>query len=485
MSEARSISWMPSWVHTAELSHFEIPAGDAQTSWHCARPRPDGWSALGDGLRKAQSVLKKMTIAEIVAAIDKVSERWGDRSFEPRIRARDEVVLATGFSPEAVERSFDVELRNYRADSLWRALRRELGDPEVLDGFRPDVELQGRGMAIGPRITLGVFTGNVPGLPALSLVRALLVKSAVIAKVASGEPSFAARFVRTIHAVEPCLADAIVVTYWDRNDEASLRGALGQADAVIAYGGEDAVAAIRARIGPHQRYVEHGHKLSAGIVTERYLHEVGADEAARRIAVDVSTFNQHACIAPQAYLVEGDTEHARGFAARVARALSDYAGECPLGTLDEADASSIQLRRATDAWLAVAREGRDLWCASGLDWTVILDTDLTSITGTGNRVLRMIPVSSLDHALSRLQPIARHLQNVGVGALGEELWRAATQLAELGACRVSEPGRMAEPSMIWRHDGITCIAALVRWCDVEMHRELEAETRQAAAKERA
>ena len=25
--------------------------------------------------------------------------------------------------------------------------------------------------------------------------------------------------------------------------------------------------------------------------------------------------------------------------------------------------------------------------------------------------------------------------------------------------------------MIWRHDGHSCIAALVRWCDIEMHRE--------------
>jgi hypothetical protein len=30
---------------------------------------------------------------------------------------------------------------------------------------------------------------------------------------------------------------------------------------------------------------------------------------------------------------------------------------------------------------------------------------------------------------------------------------------------------MFKPSMIWRHDGQSCIAALVRWCDIEMHHE--------------
>ena len=39
----------------------------------------------------------------------------------------------------------------------------------------------GKTIAVGPRITLAIFSGNVPGLPALSIVRALLVKSAVIA----------------------------------------------------------------------------------------------------------------------------------------------------------------------------------------------------------------------------------------------------------------------------------------------------------------
>lgn len=471
MPEARWISWMPSWVPTAKFSRFEIAdSRGGGTPWQCMRPRPDTWASLGEGLRQAQSALSGMRVADIVSAIDAVSQRWTDPSFEPRQRARDEVVASTGFSPQAVDRSFDVELSNYRADSLWRVLRRELGNPEVLDGFRPDAQLPGSTLAIGPRVTLAIFTGNVPGLPALSIVRALLVKSAVIAKVASGEPTFAARFARTLHEIDPRLGEAVAVTYWDRADEASLKGALGQVDAVIAYGGNEACAAVRAHVAPHQRYVEHGHKLSAGIISQRYLRELGAAELAARITEDVSTFNQHACIAPQAYLVEGDTASVREFGSRVAEAMDTYASRYPLGVLNDAEAAALQLRRAADAWMAAAPGERDQWCARGLDWTVVLDTDLGRITGAGNRVVRIVPVPSLAEAVVRLRPIARFLQNVGLGVLDAEFGSVAMELARLGACRICEPGRMAEPSMMWRHDGLSCVAELVRWCDVEMHR---------------
>jgi hypothetical protein len=471
MPERSAISWFPPWASRLDLTQYQVASRrDGQRFWQCMRPTAAGWSALGAGLREAQRVLRATPIAAIVEAIDEVSRRWGERNFAPRQEARDEVVRGTGFSPEAVEQSFDVELRNYRAPSLLCTLRRELGTAEVLDGFAPDRELGGRSLALGPSITLAIFSGNVPGLPALSIVRALLVKSAVIAKVASGEPSFAARFARSLHEVMPALGNALAITYWERDDEAALAGALGQSEAVITYGSDEACAAIRARVTPAQRYVEHGHKLSLGVLSQAYLRQLGLDEVARRVAQDVSTFNQHACIAPQAYLVEGQSGELRAFGASLAHALARYATRCPLGSLDEAEAAALQLHRAAAAWTAATGPDAELWRADGLDWTVQLARELMPLSGAGNRVLRIVPCGSLADAVSQIRPIGRRLQNIGLGALPPELFEVATALAEIGACRISEPGHMAEPSFVWRHDGEPCLARLVRWCDLEMHR---------------
>jgi hypothetical protein len=444
---------------------------DAPGRYYGLRPTTGQWRSLGDGLRAAHEALRALPVARIIEALDETCVRWADHGYVHRVRARQDIVAATGFSPQAVDRSFDVELGNYRADTLHRVIRRELGDPTVLEGFQTDAELDGHTLAVGPRVTTAICSGNVPGLPTLSIVRALLVKSAVILKVASGEPTFAAHFLRSLAEVHPVLADAVVVTYWPGEDRSALRDAVAQADAVIAYGGEDACAAVRVHVGQHQRYVEHGHKVSVGLITQRYLDSVGLREVAGRIAEDASTFNQHACIAPQAYLVESGEPGPREVAEALADAMTGYAEVCPLGCLTPADAAALQMRRAGAAWAAANSPDGGFWRAEGLDWTVTTAQDVLSVQGTGNRVIAVVPITDATSAARELGPIAPHLQNIGLGAVGEEFWSLAEELGRLGACRISEPGRMASPSVIWRHDGMPCLSQLVRWCDIEMHPE--------------
>jgi hypothetical protein len=469
-----SISWLPRWVNESLLESFEVATvvdGQESQTWQCHRPRIGSWADIGRGLRAARQVLLEMPVAEIVNTIDRVAASWGDPAFGPRLAARAEVVRATGFSPEVVDTSFDVELRNYRAESLWRVLDRELGSARVLDGWQPEPKLPGCTRAFGPEIVLEVLTGNVPGLPALSLVRALLVKSAVITKVASGEPTFAARFVATLADADPRLGDAIVCTYWARHEDDVREAVLDQADTVIAYGGDDACAQMRRATRPHQNYIEHGHKLSVGVVSRAYRQARGA-HLYDAIARDVSVFNQHACIAPQVYFFEATVSEAREeIGGSIAAALERYAERTPLGQVSPKVAAAIRLHRAGDTWMSAASEDHDAWQASGLDWTVRLASTLSDARGSGNRYLTLIPIADPLEAITHLRPFGRHLQNVGLGVVEHELMACAEAFARLGACRVSEPGRMAEPSMMWRHDGRMCVAELVRWCDIEMHDE--------------
>jgi hypothetical protein len=439
------------------------------------RPTAGGWRVLGDGLRLAAEALHGMAVEEIVSALNRVAERWSNRRWPYRRAVRDLVAEATGFSSETIDRSFDVELRNYRAGELWRALRRELGDPAVLDGFQPDRVLRGRTMGLGPRVTLQILTGNVPGLPALAIVRALLVKSAVIAKVASGEPTFAAGFARSLADVDPRLGDAVVVTYWERSDQQALAAAVDQADAVVAYGGLEACAAIRLAARPDQLFVEHRQRVSVGLLSREYLAAKGPTEVARLVAEDVCAFNQHACIAPQAYFVEGDAATARLFGGELADALERYGRRCPLGRLSEGEAAAMQMRRAGQQWKAVACPDADMWQADSLEWTVAVEPDPLRDGMVGNRFVRLVPVASLQSALAMLRPFGSSLQNVGLGARHDEMPALATALARLGASRICEPGRMREPSLAWRHDGRMRLSELVRWCDVEMHAWAEGE----------
>lgn len=471
MTEASWISWFPSWMDRDHLARFELVSPDRpDVAHHGERPAPSGWRTVADGLVAARSRLVELPVARIAEVVDEVCARWSDREFPHRAVVRRRITSATGFSPEAVDRSLDVELANYRRATLMATLRRELGDPEVLDGFRRNRELGGHTRALGPRITAVVLTGNVPGLPALSMIRALLVKSAVIAKVASGEPTFAAAFVATLGEVEPVLADAVVVSYWGRDDQRSLDAVLNVADAVIAYGGREACQAVRAHLRPEHRYVEHPHTFSAGVLTRPYLARTGLAETAARVARDVTTFNQHACIAPQVYLVEDGGDAPREFAVALAAAMAADAVSHPPGLLSEREAAALRLRRTAETWRAVTESGTELWTAEGLDWSVLLTPELPD-AGGGHRRIRVAPVPSAHAAVDLLRPVGAQLQNIGLGALGAQFWDLAERCAAVGASRICEPGRMTEPSMMWRHDGMPCVANLVRWCDIELHDE--------------
>lgn len=456
------LSWLPSWV---DCDVETIAPRADESVYALSRPRRGEWPQIADGLRHARAALADVPIAEIVDAIDETAARWADPSYEPRARACASASEATGFSREVVDRSFDAEMRNYRADSLWRTLRRELGDPGVLDRPTWDGDLGGLTRAIGTGIAVELLSSNVPGLPALGIVRALLSKSALIAKVAGAEPTFAAAFARELNVADSRLGDALLVTYWARDDLQTRDAVFAVADTIIAYGGREACASARGATRAGQRFIEHGHRLSIGIVSRAYLAREGHDGPASRVARDVSMFNQAACIAPQAYFVEGEQDDVASFGGRVAGALERYARDCPRGALRLDDAAAEHIRRAESRFAAAGSAARRFW--AGRDWTVTVDEQLGG--PSGNRMLRIVPAPALDDVLALLRPHGSFLQNVAVGAVEHEMPRLVSELALLGVSRICEPGAMPDPSLMWRHDGRMALAELIRWCDVEMH----------------
>lgn len=464
MSEPE-VSWLPAWVTTEQVERTRV-VGE-RGAFRLTRPKLSAWPQVTRRLRTAAHGLRVLGVTDIVAAIDAAAARWCDRSWPDRMAARDRVVSATGMSEESVDRSFDVELRNYRAPSLLSALAREFGDPAVLDGPTPDRTLNGATIAVGPELACQVLTGNVPGLAALGLVRTLLVKSAVIVKVASGEPTFAAAFASTLADVERAFADAILVTYWDRADLATRAAVLGEADIVVAYGTDEACATFRAATRPDQRFVAHGHKLSVGLLSSAYLAAHDGERIARQVAHDASMFDQNACIAAQSYLVEGEPDQVAVFAGRVASAMADYAVACPLGDRTPGIVAGRAMRLAAARYRAAASPIGHVW--HGPDWTVVLDDTLTEGPGGGDRQLRIVAVPTLARALDMLRPVGSHLQNVAVGGTDHELPALTVALAGVGATRLCAPGQMSGPSLAWRHDGQPRISELVRWCDIEAH----------------
>ncbi|HEU4880707.1 MAG TPA: acyl-CoA reductase [Longimicrobium sp.] len=408
-------------------------------------------------------------VAEIVGVIDRVAARFQDPADPLRRAAERALPAVTAYSAPMIRLVLDRMAADWRAPRLRELLRAEFGDPRVLDGFMAAPRAHGQQAAFGPRLAVHVFSGNVPGVAVTSIVRSLLVKAATLGKAAVGEPLLAALFARGVAEADAEIGACLAVTYWAGGDEMMERAALEAADAVIVYGGAEAVSSLRARTPATARFLGYGPKISFGVVGRGSLSGDAARAAARGAALDASTFDQQGCVSPHLfYAEEGGSVSPEAWSAMLAEEMAAVEGELPRGTLAPGESSAIRQLRAEAEFAEAGGGGTRLHASGeGTAWTVLYDPRPDFNASCLNRVVRVKPVASLAEVPALVERFAPVLQTVGIAAGADETRALATALARVGASRFTPLGKMAWPPPWWHHDGRSPLRELVRWADLE------------------
>jgi hypothetical protein len=419
--------------------------------------------ALAARLTESRKALDAVPISEVVAAVDAVAGRILDPADPLRREAAALLPEVTGFHPAMVALVLDRVAADWRASALERLLEAELGGSAALDAF---VSGPGgrRARAFGPRLAFHVFAGNVPGVAVTSLVRVLLLRGASIGKTAAGEPVLPVLFARALAAEHGVLGSALAVTYWPGGQGPAEEEALAAADVVVGYGGAAAMAALRRRAAADARLVEHGPRVSVGLVGPGALADgPRAARAAAEAARAIATVDQQGCVSPQALLVvDGCAVAPLDFA----RALRQLERTLPRGRLEPAEAAAIHRLRGEAEFRAIGGAPVEILASRDTAWTVVLD-------GTGelrgsclNRFVTVHPVPSLDAAVARLRPLGGALQTVAVAGSGDGA-EVAAALGRLGATRVTSFRAAPWPPGHGNHDGRGPLRELLRWTDLE------------------
>ncbi len=410
--------------------------------------------------------LATLPVQRIVDVIDAAIGRWLDPGYRLRQAAEALLPAVTGYSRPMLQRGLPQVLRAFRRDGLLALLRSELGDPRALD----DPPAPGDPRPLGPRLTAIVLAGNIPAVAVESLVHALLVKSACLVKASSRDPLFPALFAQSLAEVDGDLGAAVAVVCWKGGSAELDRAALAGADAVIAYGGADAVDSVRGLAPPDARCVVYGPRISFAAVGREALRRDGLDDLAAGAALDVSLFDQQGCVAPHAvYVEEGGQVTPLDFARALAAAMQAFEGRYPRQRLAAGDAGRIQQLRGAWRMRQAAGQGVALFESEGSTaWTVAFDEKAFELRPSClNRVVTVIPLDDLarlPEAVAGLRPL---LQTVGLAAPEERVHSLAPGLAAVGVSRICPVGRMQEPPATWRHDGRPNLLPLLRWVDLE------------------
>lgn len=422
-------------------------------------------------LRQARAEhLAERPVREIVSTIGLAAAELGRRDNSDRHLLELALPAVTGYSPQMIRLVLERMLQDWHEPALHALLEAELTDPGVLDGFqrRPGTASNVSSRAYGPATAFHIFAGNVPGIAVTSLVRSLLVKTAVLGKTAAGEPLLAAIFARSLARVDPGIGDCIAVTYWAGGSRELEAKAFAATDLVVAYGGEETVGRIRARMPPNRRLVVHGPRLSLGLVGRDALVPELADPTAAAVARATAIFDQQGCVSPHLVYVEKDGDvPPEAFAERVALHLEGLEGELPRGQLSLAEATRIQDDRATAEFRGIAGSGVRLFASAGTAHTVVYDPDPVFEPSCLNRFIRVKPIDTLEDAIELLRPYGAYLQTAGVAGAGERLQHIAHRLGSIGVSRITSFERMPWPPSYWHHDGQAPLHELLSWTDLE------------------
>jgi hypothetical protein len=343
---------------------------------------------------------------------------------------------------------FGASLGPTTADDLLGWVAAELGEARALDQWVP------RGAALikaaAPAVVLHVVSGNTPHAALQSLIGGLLLGSRNLVKLPRG----GLREVDELTARLPETMRSLVET----SEELHERW-LAVADAIIVYGSDDTIAALRGRVPPGKIFIGHGHKASLGIIWEDPVFSSCA--AAAR---DASVFDQQGCLSPQVFYVREDQAgFARAYAEKLAAAMDNFNHTHPRGPISVAEKAEIANLRAAYRFRATGDLRVALWEGGGnLDWTVIYEEDPWFTASPLNRVVFVKPLP--DDLASAMGPASAH-----VGAAG--LWPCTAELAErfagLGPSRFCPIGRMQNPPWTWHNGGVARLASLVKWVDLE------------------
>lgn len=397
-------------------------------------------------LRAAGALLGARPRTEVVAVLGALLERLRDPTSAIRARLAAELPAATGFHPATLAAGLEAGFGPWTARAFAGLVAAELGANE-------------RRAATGFPLTAAVLGGAIPMPSVLQILAPLALSSPVLARVGAHDPVTARALAAELARLDPALGSCLEIVSFPRADVAAL-GALVEADCVVATGSDDAVAAIRSRVRPWQRFVGYGHRFSVALIGR------GAPlaDASAALARDTALWDQSGCLSPLAlYALGWRWEERAGLLDELAKAFAERERQWPIGRIATSDAALRANEIATAELRAASAGGADVRRDPANKWALLAERELAPRGPVGARVLRVHLASSASEVRAALTPVAHHLASIGLAGVA-----STAELAALRPSRICPLGEMQAPPISWCHDGQGVLAPLAAFTDLEL-----------------
>lgn len=281
------------------------------------------------------------------------------------------------------------------------------------------------------RLPLGVLfhigAGNMEGLPAYSVIEGLLAGNINLLKLPEGDSGISAFLLNQLIRMAPILSRYIYVFRIPSSNTKRLRQLADLSDAVVIWGGDEAVRSVRSWADPGTKIIQWGHKISFAYITPAGI----CDHELKELAAHMVSTRQLLCSSCQGiYLDTADPQLLRQFCRHVLTYLDLAAAKMP-PTLDVTAQNSIRIQEAR--LVSMMEEGMQVYKGTFSSVLADLNPRLESSLLFGNCWVKPLPRSRI---LPILRPYKGYLQTVGLFCGEGERDHLAHLFFRAGATRI-------------------------------------------------
>jgi hypothetical protein len=310
-----------------------------------------------------------------------------------------------------------------------------------------------------PTRQLHITAGNALEIPIISVLRAVLTKSAAAIKLPYGATLTGALFSLAAFAVAPDhpLTRHLSMVYWQGGDE-SIEGILFKPDAfdrIVVWGNPETVTSVQSR-ALFTRIISLNPRYGVSLIGREAFSAKALPEAVARASTDVMIYNQKACTSSLVHYVEGTEEQADEYAEMLRQALDKWDKELPNFVPPPARG---QLKRMKRGRYAHAR-----WHINKLDeefisGVVVVPGEFDVMEHPMCRLVVVRPMAKLEETLQYLH------QGVSTVGLYPEERRLALRdrILSRGVSNVLPLGQCERIFAGMPHDGMIVLSQLVDW----------------------
>jgi hypothetical protein len=363
-------------------------------------------------------------------------------------------LVALGIQKWSAEEYVSITVKSMEKKELIKKLHAELGeDPFVWKEAENDIEESNYPLGV----IMHIGAGNALGLSAFSVIEGLMTGNINILKLPENEGGISSRILLRLTEIEPRLKPYIYVLDVSSKNQKVISLLIEMANAVVVWGSDEAITAIRQLAPPYLPVIEWGHRLSFAYFTKHENEEKDLEGLAR----DICLTDQLYCSSPQCVFYETDNP----------REIDEFAGRLA-GYMQSASTKYLAASRPIDVqaqitWThelirmeEILKEKR-LITNELKEYGVMIDYKAELKASPLFRNIWVMPVNRKE-LLGILRVHKGHLQTVGLSCNREELFELSRIFYSAGITRIADCGYMSVNYSGEPHDGVFALQRYIK-----------------------